>query len=87
MLLIENLCPRIGILDLKRTIKIPNSRSLCESTEIVKLRNTNQILDPEYPITNSYIAELIVNVVDGESMDDNKTHCLASTGTFCLFVE
>ncbi len=31
--------------------------------------------------------ESLINVVDGESMDESRTFLLASIGIFCLFVE
>jgi hypothetical protein len=58
-----------------------------ELAEIVELRDTGQILNLESPIANSYIVKSIVNVVDGELMDESKTHLLASIGIFCLFIE
>jgi hypothetical protein len=44
-------------------------------------------LDPKYPITNSYVTKSIVNVINGEFVDESKTCILASIGIFYLFVE
>jgi hypothetical protein len=44
-------------------------------------------LNPKYLVVNFYVAKLVVNVVDGESMDESGTHLLASISTFCLFIE
>jgi hypothetical protein len=41
----------------------------------------------KYLIVDSFVVESIINVVDGELVDENKTHLLASIGIFCLFVE
>ncbi len=43
-----------------------------------------QILHLTYSTTNSFAVESVVNVVDGKSMDDNKTHLLTSIGTFAF---
>jgi hypothetical protein len=48
--------------------------------------NIGQILDSKYPIADTSIVELIVNVVDGKSMDGT-SRLLTSIGTFRLFVE
>jgi hypothetical protein len=53
----------------------------------VKSLNIGQILDSEYPTINSSAIKSIINVMDGKSMDENRTYLLASIGTFCLFVE
>ncbi len=52
--------------------------------KITKLVNIGQILDLEYTTTNFLVVELIM---DGKSLDENKTHLLTSTSTFCLFIE
>ncbi len=46
------------------------------------LGNTNQNLDSKYSVIDSYIIELVLNVVNGESMDENRTCFLASIGIF-----
>jgi ribonuclease BN (tRNA processing enzyme) len=58
-----------------------------QGTKILDLMNIGQILDSKYPIADTSIVELVVNVVDGKSMDGSRNHLLASIGTFCLFVE
>jgi hypothetical protein len=49
--------------------------------------NIGQISNSKYPIADTSIVELVVNVVDGKSMDGSKTRLLTSIGTFRLFVE
>jgi hypothetical protein len=44
-------------------------------------------LDLEYLGVNSYVTKSIINVVDGESMDESKTCLLASIGIFYLFIK
>ncbi len=77
----KNLCSRTGIWDLVWTIEI------LDSTEIVKLVNTGQILNSKYPTANAYAIELVINVVDGKLMDESRTRLLTSISTFCLFIE
>ncbi len=74
-MLIENSCIKIGIVNLEQT------------TKILELGNIDQISDLEYSIADSYIVESVVNVVNGELVDENRTCFLASIGTFYLFVE
>ncbi len=87
LLLIKNLFPRIRIRDLEWITKIPYSRSLCELDEIVESRIIGQILDLKYPVADSYATTSVVNVVNGESMDESRTCLLASICTFYLFIE
>jgi hypothetical protein len=65
-------------------IEIQDSKQI---TEILNLVNTGQISNPEYPVINFSIVKSVVNVIDGKSMDDNRTCLFASISTFCLFVE
>jgi hypothetical protein len=46
-----------------------------------------QILHMTYSTTDSFAVESVVNVVDGKSMDDNKTHLLTSIGTFAFLLK
>ncbi len=87
LLPIKNSFPIIKIQDLEWTTKIPNSRSLHELNKIVESRITNQILNPKYPIADFYATKLVVNVVNGELMDESRTCLLASICIFNLFLE
>jgi hypothetical protein len=49
--------------------------------------NIGEILYPKYPTIDSFIVKSIINVVDGTSMDESRTHFLTSINIFCLFVE
>jgi N12 class adenine-specific DNA methylase len=58
--------------DLEWTTKILDSKSLRELEEIVEEGITGQILDLKYSIADSYATKSVVNVVDGESMDESR---------------
>jgi len=60
---------------------------LRELAKIIELGNTSQNSNPKHVVVDFYVAKLVVNVVDGESMDESGTHLLASIGTFCLFIK
>jgi hypothetical protein len=44
-------------------------------------------LDFKYLGVDSYVTKSIINVVNGESMDESKTCLLASIGIFNLFIK
>jgi hypothetical protein len=83
----RNSCPRTEFRKLDWTTNFFYLGSFYELAEIVELGNINQILDPVYPIANSYAVELVINVVHGELMDESRTRLLESIGTFCLLIE
>jgi hypothetical protein len=83
----KNSCPRTRIRDSEWTKEILDSRLLRESVEIIESWNTCQNSNPKYLIVDFYVAKLVVNVVDGESVDENGTHLLTSIGIFCLFIK
>jgi len=44
-------------------------------------------LNPKYPIAEFYVTKLVVNVVNGELMDESRTCLLASICILNLFLE
>jgi hypothetical protein len=53
-------------------------------TEIIDLMNIGQVLNLEYPIADFSIIELVVNVIDGKSMDENRTCLLHPLAPFAF---
>jgi hypothetical protein len=51
------------------------------------LRNIGQISDLKYSVVDSYVTDIVVNVIDEELVDESRTCLLASINIFCLFVE
>jgi hypothetical protein len=49
--------------------------------------NIGQNLHPKYPAADSFAIESVINVVDGNLIDESKTCFLASIDTFFFFVE
>jgi hypothetical protein len=49
--------------------------------------NIGQISNLEYSVVDFSIVESVVNVIDGKSMDENRTYLFTSIDTFCLFIE
>ncbi len=62
-------------------------QDLVRITKILDLVNIGQILNSKYLVVNFSIVELVVNVIDGKSVDESKTFLFTSISTFCLFVE
>lgn len=77
---------KILIIGFKTKNELPTKNS-CSKTKIWNLEwairihdlmNISLILDPKYPIADSSTVQLVINVVNGKSMDESKSHFFTS---------